>query len=239
MQMDAAALHARVEKIRARLLTARASRPAPARDGKVITAWNALAITAFAEAGAALGRADYTEIARCVRRFPAWSTWSATALCIASGTAADARIIGFLDDVANLGAALLTLYEATGEPRYFTAALAVGDRIVDAAQRRERQLLRYRRRCRATDRSPAHHRRQSGERRTVGCGGVCSRACTRSPAKHDGTSARWRLPLPLPPWLLAHRSPSRDSRPRWSCLSVRCARSPSSAIPPTHGRARC
>ena len=35
----------------------------------------------------------------------------------------EGRIIGFLDDAANLGDALLTLYEATGDPRYFTAAL--------------------------------------------------------------------------------------------------------------------
>ena len=34
----------------------------------------------------------------------------------------EGRIIGFLDDAANLGDALLTLYEATGEPRYFTVA---------------------------------------------------------------------------------------------------------------------
>jgi uncharacterized protein YyaL (SSP411 family) len=43
----------------------------------------------------------------------------------------EGRIIGFLDDAANLGDALLTLYEATGEPRYFTAALALCERIVE------------------------------------------------------------------------------------------------------------
>jgi hypothetical protein len=43
----------------------------------------------------------------------------------------EGRIIGFLDDVANLGDALLTLYEATGLPRYFTAALALCERIVN------------------------------------------------------------------------------------------------------------
>ncbi len=42
----------------------------------------------------------------------------------------DAKIIGFLDDVANLGDALLTLYEATGEPRYFSASLRLCERIV-------------------------------------------------------------------------------------------------------------
>jgi uncharacterized protein YyaL (SSP411 family) len=48
-----------VVRIRSSLLTARAARPRPATDTKVITAWNALAISAFAQAGAALGDDAY------------------------------------------------------------------------------------------------------------------------------------------------------------------------------------
>ena len=73
----------------------------------------------------------------------------------------EGRIIGFLDDVANLGDALLTLYEATGEPRYFTAALGALRTHRRAASGRRRQLLRHRRRLRTADRPAAHHRRQS------------------------------------------------------------------------------
>ena len=58
--------------IRARLRTVRERRvSAPERDGKVITAWNALAIRAFAEAGAALERADYVAVASAMRRLRA------------------------------------------------------------------------------------------------------------------------------------------------------------------------
>jgi hypothetical protein len=129
MSLDEPALHDRLEDIRTRLRTARASRAAPERDGKVITAWNALALNAFAEAGAALERPDYVAVARSsadfvldhlVRDGVVYRVWNG----------GDARIIGFLDDAANLGDALLTLYEATGEPRYFTAALALCERIV-------------------------------------------------------------------------------------------------------------
>jgi uncharacterized protein len=134
LQIDETALYAQVASIRVRLYAARGSRAAPARDNKVITAWNALAITAFAEAGAALTRADYTDVARAcadfvlehlVRDGVVFRIWNG----------GDARIVGFLDDAANLGDALLTLYEATGEPRYFTAALALSERIV--AQHRD------------------------------------------------------------------------------------------------------
>ena len=119
----------RFESIRHRLYTARTERVAPARDNKVITAWNALAITAFAAAGAALNRDDYVDVARsCADFVLEHVVTDGVVFRIWNGGAA--RIVGFLDDAANLGDALLTLYEATGEPRYFTAALALCERIV-------------------------------------------------------------------------------------------------------------
>jgi uncharacterized protein len=129
LQLGEAALHTQVEDFRRRLYAARSTRPAPARDDKVITAWNALAIRAFAEAGAVLGRHDYVEIARgCADFLLEHVLLDGVVFRIWNG--GDARIIGFLDDAANLGDALLTLYEATGEPRYFTRALALCERIV-------------------------------------------------------------------------------------------------------------
>src|SRR5438445_7364902 len=58
-----------VDDMRKRLYSARQGRPAPTRDDKVITAWNALGIRAFAEAGAALRRVDYLAIARHAAEF--------------------------------------------------------------------------------------------------------------------------------------------------------------------------
>ncbi len=129
LQLEEVALHMQVEDFRQRLHAARSTRPAPARDDKVITAWNALAIRAFAEAGTVLGRRDYVEIARgCADFLLERVLRNGVVFRIWNG--GDARIIGFLDDVANLGDALLTLYEATGDPRYFTHALALCERIV-------------------------------------------------------------------------------------------------------------
>jgi hypothetical protein len=129
LQLEEVALHAQIEDVRRRLFAARSTRPAPARDDKVITAWNALAIRAFAEAGAVLGRDDYVGIARgCADFLLEHVVRDGAVLRIWNG--GDARIIGFLDDAANFGDALLTLYEATGDPKYFTGAVALSERIV-------------------------------------------------------------------------------------------------------------
>jgi len=123
------ALRQRVGEMSARLYAARGHRPAPGRDGKVVTAWNALALRAFAEAGAALARDDYVDVARQCGNFlldavvvdgVVHRTWL-------DGVA---KVVGFIDDVAHLADSLLTLYEATGEARFFSAARDLATGIV-------------------------------------------------------------------------------------------------------------
>nr|BFD82992.1 thioredoxin domain-containing protein [Streptomyces sp. Xyl84] len=53
----------RIEAIRRRLSAARARRPAPGRDDKVVAAWNGLAVAALAETGAYFDRPDLVEAA--------------------------------------------------------------------------------------------------------------------------------------------------------------------------------
>ncbi|MEU5886470.1 thioredoxin domain-containing protein [Streptomyces sp. NPDC047461] len=52
-----------IESVKARLLEARAQRPAPGRDDKVVAAWNGLAIAALAETGAYFDRPDLVDAA--------------------------------------------------------------------------------------------------------------------------------------------------------------------------------
>ncbi|MEY2245596.1 thioredoxin domain-containing protein [Streptomyces sp. SAS_267] len=53
----------RLASVRERLLAARAGRPAPGRDDKVVAAWNGLAVAALAETGAYFDRPDLVEAA--------------------------------------------------------------------------------------------------------------------------------------------------------------------------------
>src|SRR4051794_11570420 len=54
----------RLDDVRRRLLAARESRVRPARDDKVVAAWNGLAIAGLVDAGRLLGREEYVDAAR-------------------------------------------------------------------------------------------------------------------------------------------------------------------------------
>ncbi|MEV5488082.1 thioredoxin domain-containing protein [Streptomyces bobili] len=53
----------RIASVKTRLLAARAERPAPGRDDKVVAAWNGLAVAALAETGAYFDRPDLVDAA--------------------------------------------------------------------------------------------------------------------------------------------------------------------------------
>lgn len=112
------------------LLEYRAGRVAPFRDEKVIVAWNAYAIRAFAESGATLGRADYVDRATQAADF-IWHHLRADRLLRHSWIDGEASGDGFLDDYAALGNALLSLHAATLDPRWMKRALVLCDDILE------------------------------------------------------------------------------------------------------------
>ncbi|MFL6209086.1 MAG: thioredoxin domain-containing protein [Pyrinomonadaceae bacterium] len=121
-------LLATVKCARPILFTAREQRIKPARDEKVLTAWNGMMLGSFAEAAAILDRADYREIAERNASF------ILTALRRDGGLLhvykdGQAKQQGFLDDYACVAQGLLALYEATGALRWLEAALALTDEM--------------------------------------------------------------------------------------------------------------
>ncbi len=119
----------RYEDIRARLSQARAGRIWPARDDKVVAAWNGLAIGALAEAGLLFGRPDYVSAA------------SRAAMLIAEIHLADGRLArtsrdgvaghsaGVLEDYACVAAGFLTLAGVTGQASW----AAMAGKMLDVA----------------------------------------------------------------------------------------------------------
>jgi uncharacterized protein YyaL (SSP411 family) len=126
LDVDAAALQERLDTIRTRLLEARAGRPSPARDDKVLTSWNALMIIAMAEAGAALGRPDYLDAARRCADF-LLAELRPDGMVLRTWRDGVAKIGGLLADSAFLADALITLYEGCGDGRYLVAARELVD----------------------------------------------------------------------------------------------------------------
>jgi hypothetical protein len=117
-------------EMRQALYEARAKRVWPGLDDKRLTSWNALAIGALAEAGAALGREDYLEAARQCAEFVLGTLSDEDGRLLRTYKDGDARLNAYLEDHAFLLEALLTLYEATFEVRWFERAQALAAEIV-------------------------------------------------------------------------------------------------------------
>jgi uncharacterized protein YyaL (SSP411 family) len=114
-------------EIKRRLMAARDQRIRPGLDDKRLTSWNALMVSALAEAGAVLERADYLDAARACADFLLRELRGADGRLLRTWKAGRAHLAGYLEDHAFLLEALLTLYEATFEARWFTAARALAD----------------------------------------------------------------------------------------------------------------
>ena len=110
----------RLDTIRERLYTTRAARVRPGLDDKRVTAWNALMVAALADAAAVLGRPDYlTAAEQC-----------ANALLDAAPLRRTGSVPAFLDDYAYLIEALVALYEASWNPRWYAAALTLAEEMI-------------------------------------------------------------------------------------------------------------
>jgi hypothetical protein len=117
-------LLATVREANGRLYEARRRRPAPLRDEKILTAWNGLAISAFARAGLVLAEPRYAVQAGRAASFVLAKLRKEGRL-LRSFKDGRGRHNAYLEDYAFLIAGLLDLYEATGEPRWLAEAVAL------------------------------------------------------------------------------------------------------------------
>ncbi len=119
-----------LERSRQKLFAAREERVKPARDEKILTAWNGMMLASFAEAGAILGRVDYTTVARRNARF-VLDNLRRDGLLLRTYKDGRAKLNGYLEDYAFLIDGLSTLYEATGELEWLQESLALADKMLD------------------------------------------------------------------------------------------------------------
>ena len=101
----------------ARLLAVRSQRPRPRRDDKIITAWNGLAISAFARAYQVLGDPEYLAAADKAASFLQANLYDAkSGKLTRSYRQGASEAAGFADDYAFLIQGLLDLYAADFRP---------------------------------------------------------------------------------------------------------------------------
>ena len=176
---------------RGRLLATRDRRPQPARDDKVVTSWNGLAIAALADAGVLLGDPSLVEAAgECATHLLdshlVDGRLRRTSRAGRVGTAA-----GVADDYGNLAEGLLALHMATGQARWLGAATALLDTATrlfgaddggfhDTAADAEPLFTR--------PRSPADNAEPSGQSSLAGALLTCS-ALTGDPAQRSAADA--------------------------------------------------
>jgi uncharacterized protein YyaL (SSP411 family) len=111
------------------LLDVRAKRVRPGTDDKILVMWNALALTAFAEAARYLGRRDYLDAAIHNARFLLKHLYVNDRL-LRSWREGQAKHNAYLEDYAGLILALLSLYQSDPDPEWYETALNLADEMV-------------------------------------------------------------------------------------------------------------
>jgi uncharacterized protein YyaL (SSP411 family) len=121
-----------IEEEWAALFARRGSRVRPGLDDKVLTEWNAMFVSALAEAGSAMQRPDWTEAAESIASFllanlrraedGRWlRSWQSSV---------GGRVLAYAVDYAWLADAFTRLAEATGSARWIAEARAAADGLL-------------------------------------------------------------------------------------------------------------
>jgi uncharacterized protein YyaL (SSP411 family) len=121
----------RLDEARAALYEARSKRVWPGLDDKRLCSWNALMIAALAEAGAVLARPDYLDAANACAEFVWTKLRDADGRLLRSWKDGEGKLNAYLEDHAYLVEALLTLYEAGFDARWFEAARDTADTMIE------------------------------------------------------------------------------------------------------------
>ena len=128
--IDLEAASASIERSRKKLFELREQRIKPDRDEKILTAWNGLMLSSFAEGGAILQREDYLEAARNNAEF-VLTNLQRDGLLLRTYKDGKAKLNGYLEDYAFMIEALITLSETSGELRWLLEALRLTDRMIE------------------------------------------------------------------------------------------------------------
>ena len=126
------ALH---DSARTKLLTARAQRPTPFIDRTLYTGWNAMAVTAYLEAARVLRIDSVRDFALLTLNRLLKEAWNGDSelnhvIAYAEQAATQEKLPGTLDDYAFTIHACIDAWTASGEMRYYQAAVKLADAMI-------------------------------------------------------------------------------------------------------------
>lgn len=121
----------RLDDVRRRLLAAREQRPRPARDDKVVAAWNGLAISGLVDAARRLGRPDYLRAALEAAGLLVDVHLRDGRLLRVSRDGVAGAHAGVLEDYGCVASGFLSLAQATADPRWLELATGLLDTALD------------------------------------------------------------------------------------------------------------
>ncbi|HUA34208.1 MAG TPA: thioredoxin domain-containing protein [Candidatus Binataceae bacterium] len=119
-----------IKALRSKLFAAREKRVKPGRDDKILVAWNAMMISAFAAGARALHEPRYLEAAKRAIDFIMTKMWDGHAFkrSFKDGVA---RFNAYLEDYALLTSAMIDVYEASLDVRYIERARQLAEIVLE------------------------------------------------------------------------------------------------------------
>ncbi len=127
---DPAELKSELAEARKKLFAAREKRARPARDEKIMVAWNGLMIDSLAQAGAALGEKRFTEAAAKAATFLLTRLRAEPGRLMHCARNGQIKYNAYLDDYAALGNALVTLYETNAGGHWLQSAVELAEELL-------------------------------------------------------------------------------------------------------------
>ncbi len=127
LSRDLPDLVAELAASRQKLLASRRGRIPPARDDKVLVAWNGLMIEALCSASTGLAEPRYLAAARRAADFLLVALRQEDGRLFHCWRTGHAKLAAYLDDYAGLAAALASLYQASFNEQYLDAACQLAD----------------------------------------------------------------------------------------------------------------
>ena len=127
---DPAELKNELAEARKKLFAAREKRAHPARDEKILVAWNGLMIDALAQAGAALGEKRFTEAAAKAASFLLTRLRAEPGRLMHCARNGQIKYNAYLDDYAALGNALVTLHETNAGGPWLQSAVELAEELL-------------------------------------------------------------------------------------------------------------